>query len=87
MFVYKRMSAIVVIISMHGYKGEIDFLQFRHLPCKNNHEKTGILSYHAISVWHFGQVDRGLIIDLLCIKRYARTFKKDPQQRKNGIKK
>lgn len=72
---------------MHGYKNEMGCLQFRHFPYKNNHESTGMLSYHTKMLWQYGQDDRGVTIDWPCIKRYARTFKKDPQQRKRGIKK
>lgn len=36
------------MISMHGYNTEIGCWQDRHFACNHNHEKTGILSYHAI---------------------------------------
>jgi len=72
---------------MNGYKNEIGCLQVRHLPHKNNHESTGTLSCHAIGLLHCGHDDRGVTTDCPRIRRYARTFKNDPQHRKKGIKK
>ena len=78
---------IAVNSSINGYKKEIELRQARHLPRNTTHEMMGILSYQTIHVLHFGHDERGLMIDCPQMRRYATTFKKEPQQRKNGIKK
>jgi hypothetical protein len=54
---------------MKGYNKEIGCWQLRHFPQRNNHEKTGMLSYQAMITEQCGQDDRGVIIDWLFIKR------------------
>jgi len=62
-YIYKRDNIIAVSNSMNGYKNEIGCLQDRHFPLRRNQERTGMLSYQAISAEQQGHDDRGVMID------------------------
>jgi len=77
---------MAVKISIKGYNNEIFCLQCRHVPRNKIHERTGILSYHAIIFLQCGHKDRKEKKSSIFTKRYAITFKNDPQHKKSGIK-
>ncbi len=57
---------------------EIFVLQLRHFPRRISQLSTGILSYGAIPLPHFGQLDAGRTIDLSAGIRRMQTFRKLP---------
>lgn len=59
-------------------------LQLRQRPRSRIQEIIGILSYHAIWCLQCGQLDGGKIILSLRTRRYATTFKNEPQQISGG---
>src|SRR5437879_6955006 len=63
---------------MIGYRAEIGSLQYRQRPLRKIHPNTGILSYHASGVLHFGQCDGGVTSDSPRGSRHTTTFKKLP---------
>ena len=77
--IYKATREHAVSNSIHGYNHEIDCWQERHFARSSIHDRTGILSYHAIVFLQYGQYDLGVIILLFCIHRNATTFKNEPQ--------
>jgi len=48
-----------VASSTSGYISEMGCLQWRHFPARMSQERTGMLSYHASFVSHFGHRDGG----------------------------
>ena len=54
-----------VSISMAGYCSDSLFLQLWHFPNCRINEIMGIFLYIGIGLLHFGQNDRGLMIDIL----------------------
>lgn len=67
-----------VIISISGYCMDIFSLQNLHLPRSISHDNTGILSYAAIWLLHFGQWERVSKVSL-CGTLYATAFAKEPK--------
>ena len=78
----KAVIKTAVKISTNGYKIEIDFLQFLHLPRKIIQDKTGILSNQAITLLHLGHEERFFKNGISVMLLTATTFRNDPQQRK-----
>src|SRR3954452_7730631 len=67
-----------VTSSTRKYRTEIEVPHARHLPRSRSHEKSGMLSYHAISCPQSMHADGGLTIDRLSGTRAARTLRKLP---------
>jgi len=83
--VNKAVPTRVVIISMNGYKKEIALLHPRHLPRSTSHDKTGILSYHAITFLHDVHRERAVKKEMPLVIRYETTLRNDPQHKKITI--
>src|SRR5215204_4984133 len=63
-----------------GYRGEIGFLQYLHLPPSRIQPITGMLSYHASGVLHLGQCEGGETSDSFRGNRQTTTLRKLPMQ-------
>src|SRR2546429_5051232 len=65
--------------STTGYCTEIGALQCRHLPVSSNHDRSGMLSYHAMAAPHAGHLERGRTNDSLLGSRTIHTLRKLPR--------
>src|SRR6185295_16884274 len=69
--------------STRGYRNGIFQWHERHLPPKTIHEKSGMLSYHAIVFLQFGHMERPRATDWLRGMRWMTTFRKLPNNSPN----
>ena len=67
-----------------GYRAEMGSPQPRQRPRRINHDSKGMLSRHAIGVWHRGHADGGWDTDSPRGKRQMTTFANDPNDRPNA---
>lgn len=71
--------------SMNGYKSDMGSLQWRHFPKRKIQDRTGMLSYQLIMWLHRGQRERDQKTLVPVTRRWATTFKNDPQQSSRGM--
>src|SRR5579859_1764028 len=75
--------------SMRMYWGEMGLPHHRHLPRSSNQETIGMLSYQAMSLWHFGHDDGGRIRERAFGSsfgsRMMQTFRKLPNTSPNSV--
>lgn len=69
---------IAVSSSIDGYSGEIDVLQFLHLPIWNKYDNIGISSLGDSFLSHTGQAELGYAMDFFSGTRSPTTLKKEP---------
>src|SRR5690348_12319456 len=75
--------------SMMRYWGEMGLPHHRHLPRSSSQEAIGMLSYQAMSLWHFGHDDGGRIRERAFGSSFGsltmQTFRKLPNTSPNSV--